>query len=122
MQTILVKDLLIYFIDYLSQFRRPRLVAHNAKYFDTPVLMRVLAENGLQQRFSQVVSGFVDTYKLSKHIYPYLPGYSLKALVNYFLHLKFHAHNALEDTTVLKKLFVTWNPSASSVDMCTEWI
>lgn len=121
-QTILVKDLLSCFIDYLSQFQHPLLVAHNANCFDTPVLMRVLAENGLQQRFRQVVSGFVDTYKLSKHIYPNLPGYSLKALVSRFLHLQFDAHNALEDATVLNKLFIAWNPSAYSVDMCTQWI
>lgn len=120
MQTLLVKDLLMGFIDYLSQFYRPLLVAHNAKNFDAPVIMRVMAENGLQQRFRQVVSGFVDTYQLSKRLYPGLPGYSLKFLVSHFLGQQFDAHNALEDAKILEKLFITWDPSKYHIDMCTS--
>lgn len=121
-QTLLLKDLLSRFIAYLSQFYRPLLVAHNAQNFDAPVIMRVMAENGLQQRFRQVVFGFVDTYQLSKHLYPYLPSYSLKALVNHFLHQRFDAHNALEDAKILEKLFITWKPSKYHIDMCTSSI
>lgn len=119
-QTLLLKELLRRFIDYLSQFYRPLLVAHNAENFDAPVIMRVMAENGLQQRFRQVVSGFVDTFQLSKHIYSYLPGYSLKALASHFLGQQFDAHNALEDAKILEKLFITWNPSQYHIDMCTS--
>lgn len=111
MPTIPVKDLLIRFITYLTQFHRPILVAHNAKYFDVPVLMRVLAENGLQQRFKQVVHRFLDTYPLSKAIYHDLPGYSLRALVDYFFGERFDAHNAVEDAKILQRLFYTWKPS-----------
>lgn len=118
--TIPLKDLLIHFIDYLDNFHHPILVAHNALHFDVPVLMRVLEENGLKQQFTQVVSGFVDTYQLSKHIYPGLPrGYSLKALVKQFLGQQFDAHNAEEDAKILEKLFYKWNPNDCYVKMFT---
>lgn len=120
MQTLLLKELLRRFINYLSQFYRPLLVAHNAEKFDAPVIMRVMAENGLLQQFRQVVSGFVDTYQLSKHLYPYLPGYSLTALARRFLGQPFDAHNALEDARILEKLFLTWRPSKQYIDMCTS--
>ncbi|XP_029697037.1 uncharacterized protein [Takifugu rubripes] len=122
MQTLLVKDLLRRFIDYLSQFYCPLLVAHNAEMFDAPVIMRVMAENGLLQRFRQVVSGFVDTYQLIKRLSPCLPGYSLTALARQFLGQRFDAHNALEDAKILEKLFITWRPSKHHVDMCTSSI
>lgn len=120
MQTLSLKDLLGRFIDYLSQFYCPLLVAHNAEKFDAPVIMRVMAENGLLQRFRQVVSGFVDTYLLSKRLYPNLSGYSLTALARSFLGQQFDAHNALEDARILEKLFNTWRPSKHHTDMCTS--
>lgn len=119
-QTLPVKDLLRCFIDYLRQFNRPLLVAHNAKNFDAPVLMRVLAENGLQQKFKEVACGFVDTYQLSRCLYPSLPSHSLKALVSYFVGQSFEAHDGLEDAKILEKLFIAWNPSDFHVDMCTN--
>lgn len=106
-----LKDLLNRFINYLRDFQNPILVAHNAKSFGAPVLRRVLAENGLQQVFKQVVPVFVDTLPLSKHMFPGLPSYSLKNLVDHFLGQQFAAHNAVEDAKILKRLFYTWNPS-----------
>lgn len=117
--TIPLRDLLIQFLTYLAQFRNPILVAHNANGFDAPVLMRVLAENGLQHDFKQKVHGFLDTLQLSKHIYPSLQRYSLKDLVNQFLGQHFDAHNAVEDAKVLQKLFYTWNPRDVIVEMYT---
>lgn len=120
MPTLSLKDLLCRFLDYLSQFYRPLLVAHNAEKFDAPVIMRVMAENGLLQRFRQVVSGFVDTYQLSRHLYPHLHGHSLMALARHFLGQQFDAHNALEDARILEKLFITWKPYKHHIDMCTS--
>lgn len=115
--TIPLRNLLCNFIDYLGQYHRPILVAHNAMRFDVPLLMRVLVENGLQQRFHQVVFGFLDTIQLSQHIYPGLPSYSLKALVNQFLHQQFDAHNAVEDAKILQMLLETWNPSNDTINL-----
>lgn len=117
--TIPLRDLLIQFLTYLAQFHNPILVAHNARCFDAPVLMRVLAENGLQQDFKQIVHGFLDTLPLSREIYPRLPGYSLEALVNQFLGQHFDAHNAVEDAKVLQRLFYTWKPNEGIVKMYT---
>lgn len=118
-QTLPLRDLLNDFINYLRRFPRPLLMAHNAVKFDAPVLMRVLAENGLQQSFRQVVSRFMDTYLLSRHIYPNLPKYSLEFLVSYFLRQKFDAHDGLEDAKILQRLVNTWKPAESDIDMFT---
>lgn len=122
MQTIPLSILLNHFINFLRCYNRPLLVAHNAKGFDTPVLMRVLAENGLQQRFREVVSGFVDTLQLSKLIYPNLPSYSLTNLAEHFLQQNFNAHNGLEDAKILQRLFKTWSPHPSYITVCTNRI
>lgn len=118
--TMPLRDLLICFIEYLRAFNRPKLVAHNARFFDAPVLMRVLAENGLQDWFSQVVSCFVDTLNLSKLLYPNLiGGHSLKALVESFLGRRFDAHNALEDARILQELFYGWKDREFYIQNCT---
>lgn len=119
-QTLPLRDLLTDFINYLRRFPRPLLVAHNAVNFDAPVLMRVLAENGLQQSFTQEVSRFMDTYLLSRYIYPKLKKYSLEFLASHFLHQQFDAHNGLEDATILQKLFNTWKPAEPLIDMFTS--
>lgn len=118
MSTIPLRDLLIHFISYLAQFYHPILVAHNAKWFDVPVLMRVLAENSLLQEFKQRVHGFLDTLPLCRHIYPNLRRYSLKDLADHFLGEEFDAHNGVEDANVLRKLFHIWNPSDGYIQMC----
>lgn len=105
-----LRDLLIRFIDFLRNFHCPKLVAHNAQCFDVPVLMRVLAKNGLQQQFMQVVPYYVDTLQLSRRRNHDLPdGHSLKALAKYYLGRNFDEHNALEDAKILQMLFYNWN-------------
>ncbi|KAM4560805.1 secretory carrier-associated membrane protein 2-like [Fundulus diaphanus] len=52
------------------------LAAHNAKLFDVPVLTRVLRQYSLLQEFQQVVSGFLDTFLLSKNLHRGLASYS----------------------------------------------
>ncbi|XP_031169683.1 uncharacterized protein LOC116060313 isoform X2 [Sander lucioperca] len=105
------------FIKFLSYFRGPVLLAaHNAMEFDALVLTRLMRKRFfLWNRFQQVVSGFVDTFILSKNVYPrhLYPGikYSQKSLVNDFLRKSYDAHDALEDAKMLEELFNFWDPN-----------
>ncbi|XP_056596253.1 three prime repair exonuclease 2-like [Triplophysa dalaica] len=97
------------FISFLRTVNRPFLVAHNSRKFDLPVLMRVLKEFGLVNEFREVVSGCVDTWRMSKDMFR-LTSYSLKNLVDHFLGQPYGAHDATEDVRVLQDLYRVWNP------------
>lgn len=107
------------FLDFLRSFPRPVLLgAHNAKFFDAPVLRRVLRQLGLLGEFRKVVSGFVDTYPMSKNLFT-LPSYSQENLVRHFLMKSYDAHNALEDAAMLEELFNKWAPSTQVISRVT---
>lgn len=115
-ETIPIYDLLTSFIDFLRSFRRPVvLAAHNVKRFDAPVLTRVLRQYSLQQQFQQVVSGFLDTYLLSKNMFPHLNRFSQESLVWHFLRQSYNAHNAVEDAKMLQELYKVWRPDQENV-------
>ncbi|XP_015243573.1 PREDICTED: DNA polymerase III PolC-type-like isoform X2 [Cyprinodon variegatus] len=119
-ETIPLQQLLTSFIAFLRSFRRPVLLAaHNAKRFDAPVLLRVLRKCSLFQEFQQVVSGFLDTFLLSKNLYPYHDRYSQECLVEYFVGKPYDAHNALEDARMLQELFKAWEPNDSDIRRTT---
>ncbi|XP_012717881.1 three-prime repair exonuclease 1 [Fundulus heteroclitus] len=114
--TIPLADLLTSFLAFLRSFRCPVvLAAHNAKRFDAPVLTRVLRQYSLLQEFQQVVSGFLDTFLLSKNLYRGLPGYSQQFLVSYFLGRSYNAHNAEDDAKMLQELYEAWTPGEMDV-------
>ncbi|XP_029379450.1 uncharacterized protein LOC115056843 [Echeneis naucrates] len=107
------------FLAFLRTFRQPVLLAaHNAKRFDAPVLNRVLQQCSLRQEFQQVVSGFVDTFLLSKNLFR-LTSYSQENMVRRFLGKTYSAHNALEDARMLQELFKKWRPNTWNVSRCT---
>ncbi|KAF7653296.1 hypothetical protein LDENG_00085010 [Lucifuga dentata] len=109
------------FIDFLRSFRRPvLLVAHGAKRFDAPVLSRVLRQYSLKHEFQQVVSGFLDTFCLSKKLFPYqLSSFSQESMVKHFLGKSYNAHNAVEDARMLQELYKRWNPRRRDLIGCT---
>ncbi|CAK6954462.1 DNA polymerase III subunit epsilon-like [Scomber scombrus] len=110
--TIPLIDALTSFIDFLSSFRQPVLLAaHNARRFDMPVITRVLRKCSLRHQFQQVVHGFVDTFILSKQLFTDLRSYSQENLVRHFLGMTYDAHNAVEDARMLQELYNAWSPS-----------
>ncbi len=114
--TIPLYQLLTSFIAFLRSFHGPVvLAAHNARWFDAPVLTRVLQQSSLRQEFQQVVSGFLDTFLLSKNIFSGLGRYSLVNLVYHFRRKAYNAHNAVEDARILQELFNTWNLSRRDI-------
>lgn len=109
MQTYLHRQALIRFISFLKTFNRPFLVGHNSRKFDCPVLLRVLEEFGLSEEFREVVSGCVDTWRLSKEMFR-LKKYSQQFLVQHFLQQTYRAHDATEDVRTLQELYRVWSP------------
>lgn len=117
--TIPLAEALTKFIAFLRSFRRPvLLVAHNAKRYDAPLLTRVLQQCSLLSQFQQVVSGFLDTFLLSKKMFR-LNSYSLENMVRYFLRKSYNAHNAVEDARVLQELYKAWRPTTFNTLACT---
>lgn len=115
-ETVPIDDLLTSFIDFLRSFRRPVvLAAHNVMRFDAPVLTRVMKKYDLFLQFQQVVSGFLDTFLLSKRLFPRISGYSQVSLVRNFLGKSYDAHNAEEDAKMLQELYNVWRPDQSRV-------
>ncbi|XP_051237832.1 protein PML [Dicentrarchus labrax] len=118
--TIPLFDALTSFITFLRSFRRPVvLAAHSARRFDAPVLTRVLTQFVLRQEFQKVVSGFLDTFLLSKNVFHGLNSYSQENLVRHFLGKTYDAHNAMEDARMLQELFNTWNPGGWDISRFT---
>lgn len=108
------------FITFLRSFCHPVLLAaHNALRFDAPVLARVLRKCSLQHDFHQVVCGFLDTFLLSKDLFPGLGSYSQENMVRHFLGKTYNAHNAVEDARMLQELYKEWNPSWHNILRCT---
>ncbi|XP_041853380.1 DNA polymerase III PolC-type-like [Melanotaenia boesemani] len=105
-------DVLTSFMAFLRSFRRPVLLAaHNARRFDAPVLTRVLRKHSLLQEFQQVVSGFLDTFLMSKNLYRSVASHSQESLVRHFLGKSYNAHNAVEDAKMLQELYKAWRPN-----------
>lgn len=120
METTPLVEALTSFISFLRSFEHPVLLAaHNARRFDAPVLTRVLQQYFLLQEFQQVVSGFVDTFLLSKNLFHNLRSYSQESMVQQFLGKTYNAHNAVEDARMLQELCKSWRPSKSSILKCT---
>lgn len=119
-ETIPLVDAITSFIDFLRSFRRPVvLAAHSVTRFDAPVLCRVLRQLSLQQKFEQVVTGFLDTFLLSKNLYRGLNSYSQVNMVRHFLGKTYNAHNAEEDARMLQELFNVWSPHRRNLTRVT---
>ncbi|KAM7415037.1 hypothetical protein PAMA_019726 [Pampus argenteus] len=113
-------DALSSFIAFLRSFRRPLLLAaHSARRFDAPVITRVMRQCSLRQEFQQVVSGFLDTFPLSKRLFPGLASYSQEKMVYHFLGKTYNAHDAMEDAKMLQELYNAWSPNRWDVASVT---
>ncbi|XP_054633615.1 DNA polymerase III subunit epsilon-like [Dunckerocampus dactyliophorus] len=116
MPTVPLRNALTSLITFLRSFSGTvYLAAHNADRFDAPVLNRVLQEFSLLEEFQSVVSNFLDTFLLSKRLFPRFYSYSQKYLVQRFLDKTYNAHNALEDAKMLQELFYKWQPGRNAV-------
>ncbi|KAI1899779.1 hypothetical protein AGOR_G00065260 [Albula goreensis] len=114
-ETVPLREALTDFIDFLRSFNQTRLVAHNGRCFDFPILVRVLQEFTLLDQFQRVVADFLDTKELSKTLLPEAQSYSQENLVMLTLGKTYEAHNALNDIRALQELYQALNPDADTV-------
>ncbi|XP_049429303.1 uncharacterized protein LOC125886949 isoform X2 [Epinephelus fuscoguttatus] len=91
------------------------LAAHCVKQFGKHILTRLLLKFSLWHRFKRVVSGFVDTFPLSKELYPDLLNHQHKTLVEHCLGDDYIIPKPKEATT-LQDLFNSWTQQFGSLD------
>uniref|UniRef100_A0A8D3E5V3 exodeoxyribonuclease III n=1 Tax=Scophthalmus maximus TaxID=52904 RepID=A0A8D3E5V3_SCOMX len=114
MHTTPIMEALTSFIAFLRSFPCPVLLAaHSAWRFDAPVLTRVLRKCHLLREFQEVVSGFLDTFPLSKN--RCLQSFRQESLVKELLGVDYKAHDALEDVRALQALYSVLQPTPELV-------
>ena len=117
--TVTLTEALTSFLDFLQSLEQPVLLtAHGARRFDKPVLDRALLKCSLTRQFQQLGSRYLDTFLLSKALYPRIRSYSQVNLVRHFLGKTYNAHNALEDVRALQELYSCWDPSQGTLNRC----
>ena len=80
------------------------LLAHNAKRFDSKLIIYALEKYDLLSSFQECVLGFIDTLTLFKKALPGRKKYSQEKLVADLLGMSYAAHNSLEDAKALQRL------------------
>ncbi|XP_055999188.1 uncharacterized protein LOC125656742 [Ostrea edulis] len=95
------------FVDFVRSSSKPFVIGYNIQNFDIPVLMFHLQKCNLVHVFEESVSGFIDTYKLSKKVFDKatVGNYKQENLVKCLLGVEYEAHNALSDVNSLRKLY-----------------
>ncbi|XP_062617800.1 uncharacterized protein LOC134279410 isoform X2 [Saccostrea cucullata] len=95
------------FVNFVRSLSKPFVIGHNIQNFDIPVLMFHLQKCNLMHVFQDSVSGFIDTYRLSKKVIDKATvcNYKQETLVKCLLGVDYEAHNALSDVTSLRKLY-----------------
>lgn len=102
-----IHQALLSFLDFLKSKSCPVLIGHNIGSYGVPILSRLLEEFGLLAAFLQLISGCIDTLKLSRKVFSKseTPNYKQSTLVKAILGKDYDAHNALEDVKILFQLF-----------------
>ncbi|XP_063436637.1 uncharacterized protein LOC134718075, partial [Mytilus trossulus] len=98
---------LLDFIEFLKTIPNPILVGHNICNFDMAILSNKLKEFNLFSSFCNVTSGFLDTLKLAKRIFPRneVDNYKQSTLILKYVGMEYSAQNATEDVQSLQHLF-----------------
>ena len=93
------------FLDFLSQFSKVLLVAHNGKAFDMKVLIHQARHCGLEAELVGAVAGFADTLLAFRHhLKGKIPKFTLGALNAHFNGPEFAAHDAAGDVSALQHI------------------
>ncbi len=103
------KTALTHFLEFISKFPRPILVAHNCKKFDSRILVYQLQKFDMITDFASVCDTFSDTVPFMMHVVPGRVGwgnYTQDNLVKDLLGSEYleNAHSALPDARNLQQL------------------
>lgn len=105
---ISVFEALFLFRDFLASFGEPVYIAgHNIYRYDTVILTRILAEQGLLKEVMLLVAGCLDTLDIAKSVIPKndVANYKQPTLVTKCTGSKYIAHNSMEDVKSLELLY-----------------
>ena len=93
------------FLDFLSQFSKVLLVAHNGKAFDMKVLIHQAHHCDLEAELVAAVAGFADTLLAFRHhLKAQIPKFTLGALNAHFNGPEFAAQDAAGDVSTLQHI------------------
>lgn len=106
-ESVSAEDGLRHFTQFVASCAKPFLIGHNIQNFDVPVLMHNLQRYDMLKNFQNEISGFIDTYKLSKKVFDKssVSNFKQETLVKSILGLDYDAHNAMSDVSSLKQLY-----------------
>ena len=79
-------------------------MGHNVKSFDSTHFWLVVKENGLQDLFQPLLSGFADSFLMFKALFPKRSSHSQENLYHDFVGGKYVAHTSLEDVKALRRM------------------
>lgn len=103
------------FLNWLKPIAPVVLIAHNCYNFDAKRLLNSMAKHGLEAALCSVVSGFLDSLPLFKHIFPNMPNYKQETIVHAVLKEHYTAHDALQDVMSLQKVMNSLNLSTADL-------
>lgn len=99
--------------------RSPVLIfAHNAE-FDYVRLFNALHSQGLIEKFSRHIEGFVDTLGLFRAAFPNVINYKQVTLAKKILKKNYSSHNSVEDVKILQELYLKSQPCSFYRHSCT---
>ncbi|XP_078409953.1 protein PML-like [Cetorhinus maximus] len=105
--TCSLQEAMAAFFQFLQSLDRPLLAGHNIWKFDGPIILRAWKELSMKDQFASCVTGFLDTFWLSRDIVPRseVSSYRQPDLVRTYLKKDYEAHNAIEDVKSLQELY-----------------
>lgn len=117
-EAVSIRDALKGFFDFLRP-GRALLIGHNAKVFDSRVLVTAATNAGMIGLLKMQVLGFLDTLPLFRHMYPRRRNFQLEHLHSSLVGGRFAAHTALEDSLALERLVEKVNPDQNIMEAHT---
>lgn len=89
------------FVEWMKNFSKVILLAHNGSKFDFPVLMSTLHCLNMTDTLFPVVSGFIDSLSVYRKTFPEQQNYKQETPVKAVLNTSYAAHDATEDVKTL---------------------
>lgn len=108
-------DAFQHFVNWLKPFAPLVLVAHNCYNFDSKRLVNSMEKHGIEPALHEVVTGFLDTLPLFRHVLPNLTNHKQETIVRAVLHETYSAHDALQDVKSLQRVVNILNLPAGTL-------
>lgn len=114
-ESVGAKDAYQHFLCWLKPFAPLVLVAHNCYNFDSKRLVNSMEKHGVEPALREVVTGFLDTLPLFRHVLPNLTNHKQETIVRAVLHETYNAHDALQDVKSLQRVVNILNLPAATL-------